>query len=90
MTDYVQRQEFRRQRLRSESIGRLSMWHRKDKPASIKAHPRLWSVVMFHGDGKGLDSLWQTKAEADAAAQAIGPQAFVLPPINAWAGKDET
>jgi len=66
------------------------MRHRKDKPASIKAHPRLWSVVMFHGDGKGLDSLWQTKAEADAAAQAIGPQAFVLPPINAWAGKDET
>jgi len=65
------------------------MRHRKDKPASIKAHPRLWSVVMFHGD-KGLDSLWQTKAEADAAAQAIGPQAFVLPPINAWAGKDET
>jgi hypothetical protein len=53
----------KKQRLRSESIGRLSVRHRKEKPAPIKAHPRLWSVVMFHGDGKGLDSLWQTKAE---------------------------
>jgi hypothetical protein len=58
----------------------------KTKPArTIKAHPRLWSVVVFYPK-PGLVGLYQTKAEADAMAQK-GHGRFVLPPINAWAGK---
>jgi len=60
----------------------------KTKPRrKIKAYPTLWAVVIFHG--KGLDSYWATKGDADREAAVIGPNAFVLPPIAAWGGADQ-
>jgi hypothetical protein len=63
----------------------------------VEAHPRLWSVVRFHGAGRSvrglcinsrtLLSLHSTKAEADEAAAKV-KGAFVLPPKSALAGKE--
>jgi hypothetical protein len=59
----------------------------RGRQAEEDRHRRLWSVVVFHGKGRGLVGLYATKAEADAVAQK-GHQRFVLPPAAAWAGKD--
>jgi hypothetical protein len=47
----------------------------------------LWSVVVFHGKDRGLVGLYQTKQEADEVAREY-PHRLVLPPVNAWGGKD--
>jgi hypothetical protein len=67
------------------TMARLS----KVKPTSVKADPRLWSVVRFQGaelgtvglrvDGRTLLGLYATKAEADTAAAGIKGSS-VLPP----------
>jgi len=43
--------------------------------------------VVFHGKERGLVGLYQTKQEADEVAQKYSHR-FVLPPVNAWGGKD--
>jgi hypothetical protein len=57
------------------------------KPKKVEAHRTLWSVVVFHGKGRGLVGLYPTKAEGDRVAQK-GHQRFVLPPVAAWGGKN--
>jgi hypothetical protein len=69
---------------------------RVDKPRKVEAHRTLWSVVVFHGAGLGsigrcakgrtLVGLYATKAEADEAAAKV-KGGFVLPPRNAWPGR---
>jgi len=51
----------------------------------IEAHPRLWSVVVFHGKDRRRVGLYGTKAQAEAAA--LGLRTFVLPPRDVWAGR---
>jgi hypothetical protein len=69
-------------------VGAVALMRHK-RSRKVEAHPRLWSVVVFHGEGRGLVGLYQTKAEADAIARK-GRGRFVLPPRNAWAGKTDT
>jgi hypothetical protein len=42
----------------------------KPKPEKVEAHRTLSSVVVFHGQGRGLVGLCGSKAEADAVAAA--------------------
>ena len=59
----------------------------RDSKRKIEAHRTLKSVVVFHGKDRGLVGLYQTKQEADEVAHEY-PHRFVLPPVNAWGGKD--
>jgi hypothetical protein len=59
--------------------------------------PTLWAVVRFHGaglgttglnvEGKTLLGLYQFKRHAEEEAAKV-KGGFVLPPLNAWGGKE--
>jgi hypothetical protein len=60
---------------------------RKPAPQKVHAHKTLWSVAVFNPKAWQLVGLYRTKQEADEVAKT-GTQRFVLPPVQAWGGKD--
>jgi len=61
-------------------------------PKKIEAHPNKWSVVVGDPDRQTV-RLFANQAAAEAEREhqvQSGRQVYVLPPVQAWGGKDNT